>query len=175
MQHSLTVLLPVKNVQSTLAATVQEILEVLSELPGRIELLIIDDGSTDATSEIATELTWRYPQVRAICNGQSLGMEAAINTGLQESSGEIVFINDQEDGAPLDEIVKTWKASTALGHFFFRMDAAEKGKEIRPVHVSKPTSKTRAIEDYSGRDPRMSSRPIRPNFLVRSRKNTMGE
>ena len=65
--NSLSVLLPVKNAQATLAATVQEILDVAADLSEQFELLIIDDGSSDATSEIATELTQNYPQVRAVC------------------------------------------------------------------------------------------------------------
>ncbi len=118
MQHSLTILLPVKNAQSTLAATVQEILDVVSELSERIELLIIDDGSIDATSEVASELTRHYPQVRAICHGRSLGREEAIRTGLHESTGEVVLIEEEKRGKPLDEIVKLWKGSFPEGRFF---------------------------------------------------------
>ena len=84
--RSLSVLLPVKNAQSTLAPTVHRILDVVSELSEQIELLIIDDGSADATSEVAIDLTRHYPQVRAICQGRSLGREAAIRSALQKSN-----------------------------------------------------------------------------------------
>ena len=49
MNRSLTVLLPVRDAQSTLAATVAQVLEMASDLNERFELLIIDDGSSDAT------------------------------------------------------------------------------------------------------------------------------
>ena len=54
MPNSLSVLLPVKNAQATLAATVQEILDVAADLSERFELLILDDGSSDAGSLQAT-------------------------------------------------------------------------------------------------------------------------
>ena len=60
--------------------------------------LIIDDGSTDATSEVAHELTHHYPQVRVVRHGTSLGREAAIRTGLKRSQGEVVVMRD-ESGA----------------------------------------------------------------------------
>ena len=69
MARSLSVLLPVKNAQSTLAPTVHKILDVVSELSEQIELLIIDDGSADATSEVAMDLTRHYPQVQGYLPG----------------------------------------------------------------------------------------------------------
>ena len=95
MERSLTVLLPVQDAQATLTETVEEVLDVAAELTDRFELLIIDDGSADATSEIAHELTRHYPQVRAIRHAMPLGRDAAVRTGLAESQGEVVFVRDK--------------------------------------------------------------------------------
>ena len=56
MERSLTALLPVRNAEATLLETVAEWLDVLPELTSRLELVIIDDCSSDATIEIADEL-----------------------------------------------------------------------------------------------------------------------
>ena len=111
MEHSLSVLLPVLNGQSTLAATVGEILEVLPELTSCFELLIIDDGSADATVEIADELSRRYPQVTVLRHGTTRGTAEALRTGLKRSCGEIIFLRDEDCGLAIDEIHKLWKAA----------------------------------------------------------------
>jgi cellulose synthase/poly-beta-1,6-N-acetylglucosamine synthase-like glycosyltransferase len=96
LERSLTVLLPVQDVQATLADTVTEVLEMAADLSNRIELVIIDDGSTDATIEVADELSRCYPQVRAFRHGKPLGRDAALRTGLAKSRGELVFVRDEK-------------------------------------------------------------------------------
>ena len=94
MNRSLTVLFPVRDAQSTLAATVIEILEMASDLNERFELLIIDDGSSDATSEVAHELSRSYPQIRMLRHSKPLGEEAALRSGLAQSRGDVVLVRD---------------------------------------------------------------------------------
>jgi len=93
----LSVLLPVRDAQATLAASVQEILDVAADCGDQFEVLIIDDGSTDATSEVAQELTRHYPQVRAVRHEAPLGREEAIRTGLTRSQGEMVVLSEENN------------------------------------------------------------------------------
>jgi len=92
VNRSLTVLLPVRDAQSNLAATVTQVLEMASDLSERFELLIIDDGSSDATREVALELSRSYPQIRAIHHSKPMGEEAALRTGLAQSRGEVILV-----------------------------------------------------------------------------------
>ena len=96
LESSLTVLLPVQDAQATLTETVEEVLEAAADLTDRFELLIIDDGSADATGEIAHELTRHYPQIRTIRHARPMGREAALRSGLAESRGEVVFVRDAD-------------------------------------------------------------------------------
>lgn len=96
----LSVVLPVHNAQSRIAAEVERILEALTELThGAVEVILVDDGSRDATPEVLDELRMRYPQVRLARHNRRLGMEAAGQTGLERATGELVFI--QEDDSPV--------------------------------------------------------------------------
>jgi dolichol-phosphate mannosyltransferase len=88
----------VKDAQATLSTSVHDILDLATDTVDRFELLIIDDGSTDATGEVAHELTRHYPQVRVLRHGTSLGLEAAIRTGLNRSQGEVVVMRDERGG-----------------------------------------------------------------------------
>lgn len=94
MQRSLSILLPVRDDQSTLASTVHRLLDVLADLPGQFELIVIDDGSTDATIEVADELAVCYPQVSAIRHARPLGREAAVRSGMRRANGNIVLVHD---------------------------------------------------------------------------------
>jgi hypothetical protein len=92
LERSLTVLLPVCDAQATLAATISEVLDIAADLTDRFELVIIDDGSADATSEVAHELRRHYPQVRVVRHGKPLGWDAALRTGLAHSHGEHILV-----------------------------------------------------------------------------------
>ncbi len=98
MQCSLSVLFPVKNAQGTLSASVHEILDMAADSNSPFEVVIIDDGSCDATAEVAHELARHYPQIRFISHPRSLGKEAAIHTGLQRSRGETVIVHGGQNG-----------------------------------------------------------------------------
>jgi glycosyltransferase involved in cell wall biosynthesis len=110
VQLSLSALLPVHNAQSTLEATVSEILEVLSELSHRLELVVVDDASTDATIEVLPELAACYPQVRVARHGSPLGRAAAIRTGLAHSTGDVLFFQDDNCTLAINELHRLWKA-----------------------------------------------------------------
>jgi len=110
LERSLSVLLPVRNAESTLAARVQKLLEVLPDLTGSFEVVIADDGSTDATIEVAQELATRYPQVIALRHGKALGRAASIRAALGRSTGQIVFVQDEDCGLGAGEIQRFWRA-----------------------------------------------------------------
>lgn len=103
MQRSLSVLLPVKDAQATLIDSVHEVLDVVTDSKDPFEVIIIDDGSTDATIEVAHELACHYPQIRVVRHRTSQGREAAIRSGLQRSRGDVVVLRDDDRGFSIVE------------------------------------------------------------------------
>ena len=175
MERSLSVLLPVRNVQSTLAASVVEILEVLPELAAHFELVIIDDGSTDATIELADELAAQYPQVRVVSHGEPLGQAAALQSGLQCSSGEIVFLQDAERGLDVDQIDKLRRAVAARdqtisrpSRLASRLDAGVARRGTDDLAPLAPSPRTDSPQSVPGK-------PKRPNYLTKIRDFAWGE
>ncbi|HEX3997625.1 MAG TPA: glycosyltransferase [Pirellulales bacterium] len=98
MSPPLSILLPVHNVQATLAADVDRLLDVLPELAHWFELVLIDDGSTDATCEVAEELVTEYPQVGLIRHSMRRGIEASWRLGLERSDAPIVVGHNGRPG-----------------------------------------------------------------------------
>jgi glycosyltransferase involved in cell wall biosynthesis len=92
LQRALTILLPVRNVQSTLADTVKRVLDMAADVSERFEVLIIDDASSDATSEVAHELCRHYPQIRLLRHKKPLGEDAAVRSVLVQTRGEVVCV-----------------------------------------------------------------------------------
>lgn len=108
MAESLTVLLPVHNAQAQLEGQVQRLLDLLPELTNRFDVLIVDDGSTDATCEVAVELAARYPQLRCVRQRQRQGLAVAAEAALEQAAGDLVFVCHDEHGLEMDEIARVW-------------------------------------------------------------------
>lgn len=109
VERSLCILLPVENRESTLAAMVMELLEIACELAPYVEVVIVDNGSTDATVEVADDLANRYPQVRVIGRFRQVGRAAAIAAGIQRSVSGTLLLMDDDCRLPLNRIPLLWK------------------------------------------------------------------
>ena len=73
MSQSLSVILPVRNAEQKLADKVDDLLEVVADLSSELELIVVDDGSTDNTEEVAMELCRRFPQVEFLRRAEQSG------------------------------------------------------------------------------------------------------
>jgi len=110
LHRSITALVPVYNAESTLPESVSQILDILSDLTHRFELVVIDDGSTDATIEVADELATIYPQLVIVRHAVPRGRVAAIRSGFEQCAGDTIFLTDQRCVLPLEHISRLWEA-----------------------------------------------------------------
>ena len=102
----LTVLMPAYNEEANLAANVPPLLAKLSALGIDFELLIVDDGSYDATPRLADELAASHVQVRALHHDRNRGIGRALYTGFQGARGRYTIFIPADLAMDLDDLSK---------------------------------------------------------------------
>lgn len=105
---SLSVVLPVHNAERTLTQHVSHLLDLLPDLAARFEVLIVDDGSTDHTEEVALDLAQQYPQVKVVRHPRRLGIEAAAQTGAARTLGDMVIVHAGEQPVNAADLQRMW-------------------------------------------------------------------
>jgi glycosyltransferase involved in cell wall biosynthesis len=90
--RTLSVIVPVFNERSTVAEIVRRMRTV--QLPVEREIVIVDDGSYDGTGDVLTQL--RDSTVRVIKHAENRGKGAAIRTGLESATGDLVLVQDAD-------------------------------------------------------------------------------
>ncbi|MGA2051935.1 MAG: glycosyltransferase family 2 protein [Opitutales bacterium] len=88
-----SVVVPVYNEERTVAVLLRRVLAAGMNLR---EVLVIDDGSSDATRERVKEVAAADPRVRLIAQPQNMGKGAAVRTGFEAAKGEIILVQDAD-------------------------------------------------------------------------------
>jgi len=92
---TLSVVIPAYNEERTLARCVERVLAIAGIDLG-LELLIVDDASTDRTREIAGSIAASHPNVKVLSHDTNRGKGAALHTGFREATGEFVAVQDAD-------------------------------------------------------------------------------
>lgn len=91
-QMKVSVIMPVYNERGTLRAVIERVLALSFD----IELLCVDDGSSDGSVEILREQEAKYPQLRVLVQPCNMGKGAALQRGISEATGDFVIIQDAD-------------------------------------------------------------------------------
>jgi glycosyltransferase involved in cell wall biosynthesis len=127
----LSVIVPVFNERATVAEVIRRIRAV--ELPFDVEVIVVDDGSSDGTDKVLQALG--DSTIRVIDHQVNLGKAAAIRTGMQAIRGDLVLVQDADleydpnDWAKLLEPILRGKAKVVYGSRF-----TGERKNMLPLH-----------------------------------------
>jgi glycosyltransferase involved in cell wall biosynthesis len=101
---SISVFFPCYNEQENVGGTVERALAVLEKLDADFELIIVNDGSSDRTGQIADEIADRNDKIKVVHHQQNLGYGAALQSGFKTSTKELVFYTDGDGQFDIEEM-----------------------------------------------------------------------
>jgi glycosyltransferase involved in cell wall biosynthesis len=104
--------MPAYNEAGNLVTVVPKVLTALGLLAQQFELVIVNDGSRDATEQVMADLCAKHPQIVALNLSRNFGKEAALTAGLAVAAGEVVVIMDADGQHPfnlLAEMLRKWE------------------------------------------------------------------
>jgi glycosyltransferase involved in cell wall biosynthesis len=106
----LSVFFPAYNDSGTIASLVISALRTARQLTDNFEIIVVNDGSADATAEIADELARTYPQVRVVHHERNRGYGGALRTGFAAATRDLIFYTDGDAQYDPAEMVVLWHA-----------------------------------------------------------------
>lgn len=101
---SISVFFPCYNEEGNVRRVTEQAVRVLEELRADYEVIIVDDGSADATGAIADEMAAGNPGVRVIHHPRNLGYGAALQSGFRSAAKELVFYTDGDGQFDIGEM-----------------------------------------------------------------------
>ena len=94
-EPSVSMVIPLFNEEPVIDELASRCLQVLDQTPGHgHELILVDDGSTDATLEHVSAWCRRDPRVSCVQLSRNFGHQTALTAGLDQSRGDVVFVLD---------------------------------------------------------------------------------
>lgn len=122
----LSIFFPFWNEEKNLEGVVRKAIPIADTLADKWEILMIDDGSSDQTLEIAKRLEKENPNLRVIKHDKNRGYGASLRSGLQDSKYDLVVFNDGDGQFDFSEVSKFLekieKNDIVIGHRKQRID-----------------------------------------------------
>jgi len=100
----LSVVIPAYNEQSRLLLTLQSVHDFLLKSMLDFEIIVVNDGSKDATIQIVQEFASHNQKVRLITYDRNKGKGHAVRAGVLASYGNLILMNDADGSSPIEEI-----------------------------------------------------------------------
>lgn len=123
-----SLVIPVFNEAGNVLPVLESATAVLASFSAPCEIIVVDDGSADATAAQLATATARWPHLRVVSHARNLGQSAALLDGLQAARGELILTmdgdgqNDPRDFPRLLAAVESRQLDVACGWRVRRRD-----------------------------------------------------
>jgi dolichyl-phosphate beta-glucosyltransferase len=102
----LSIVIPSFNEELRLPVTLAEISAYIRASKRETEVIVVDDGSTDRTADVANSFRGEIQRLRIVANDTNRGKGYSVRHGMTEARGRIVLFTDADLSAPIDEADK---------------------------------------------------------------------
>lgn len=104
VNQSLSIILPCYNEGQTIAKVVGQALTCAAPLVTRLEIVLVDDASTDSTQKACCELSGIHPGLRVVRHERNRGYGAALRSGFAAARHDLVFYTDADGQFRFDDL-----------------------------------------------------------------------
>lgn len=125
---TLSVVVPLFNEEAVLPSFHARLVDTLASTDVSWEIVYVDDGSTDATPRLLTELRKRRPELAVVRLSRNFGKEAAMSAGLRLARGTAVVVIDADLQDPpelIPQMLEAWRAGADVVNMQRRSRAGE--------------------------------------------------
>ena len=117
MSADLSLIIPAYNEAQRLPQFLESVRSYLADrYPGGHEVIVVDDGSADATTDVVETFRESWPQLRLIAHSQNRGKGAAVRTGMLAAEGDVLLFADADGATPITEEKRLRPAINAGAH-----------------------------------------------------------
>jgi polyisoprenyl-phosphate glycosyltransferase len=129
---------PVRNEEEVLPELHRRLDAVAGQIEGECEFILVDDGSTDRSREVMSELRARDGRVKLLFLARNFGHQLAITAGLDFAGGDAVVIIDgdlQDPPETVLEMIPLWREGYEVVHAVRRRRAGESRMKLWTAHT----------------------------------------
>jgi dolichyl-phosphate beta-glucosyltransferase len=100
---NLSIVIPAFNESARIPATLKQVVSSIRERGWDAEIIVVNDGSTDATAQVVQDFARTAPEIRMIENPGNRGKGYSVRSGMLQALGEIVMFTDADLSSPMQE------------------------------------------------------------------------
>jgi len=105
-----SIVIPAFNEGARIPATLESVLSCVRAKGWAAEIIVVNDGSQDATAEVVRDFARTAPEVRLIENSGNRGKGYSVRSGILQALGEVVMFTDSDLSAPIEEAERLFAA-----------------------------------------------------------------